>query len=86
MDERVSDLFGSGNAPESGSFSSASASNSSNSTHRTSKSYNVALRKASKKSKRNSKPLFSVNFKASNNAPYLPPEVRLISAQLLKPS
>ena len=67
MDERVSDLFGSGNGLGSGSSAVASNAKSGN-------GHGAAGKKASKNKK--SKAHYTRNFKPSNNTPYLPPEVR----------
>ncbi|XP_034464818.1 GTP-binding protein 2-like [Hippoglossus hippoglossus] len=65
MDERVSDLFGSGNGLGSGSSAVASNAKSGN-------GHGAAGKKASKIKK--SKARYTRNFKPSNNIPYLPPE------------
>ncbi|CAB1450335.1 unnamed protein product [Pleuronectes platessa] len=65
MDERVSDLFGSGNGLGSGSSAVASNAKSGN-------GHGTAGQKAPKNKK--SKARYPRNFKPSNNTPYLPPE------------
>ncbi|XP_034041446.1 GTP-binding protein 2-like [Thalassophryne amazonica] len=66
MDERVLDLFGSGNGQGSGcqAVGSVKAGN----------GFGLAPKKPSLKSNKKAKARFARNFKPSNNTPYLPPE------------
>ena len=71
MDERVSELFGSGNGHGSGSQGVASNVKPGNAF-----GMGVTPKKASAKNKKAKARSFR-NFKPSNNTPYLPPEVSL---------